>query len=286
MLGRCPWPRSFRRPVRLPLLLGGRLPEYRRNVLPGLLQGSDARLLRPMTAGERAHPVETLARRLWENRLVSELEAAQRFSALVPTLATLGASKAVIAMVERAAADELRHADSCRDLVRHFGGAPDSSTQAVCLQPVAPPSILGRDRVLYEIVAQSCVTETLSTALLGELVTRARDPRCRQVMHSILRDEVNHSRLGWAYLAEEHARGLGDCVGPFLPSLLDATLGDGFFSLPAAVGPQPTELAGLGSLELSERQRIVRETLLQVVFPGLDRFGIDTALGRRWLGTP
>jgi bacterioferritin (cytochrome b1) len=236
-----------------------------------------------MTVGERADAVETLARRLWANRLVSELEAAQRFAALIPTLETLGASRAIVAMVEQAAADELRHANSCRELVRHFGGTPQPSAAAIRLRRVAPPSVHGRDSVLYEIVAQSCVTETLSTALLGELVTRARDPVCRQVMHSILCDEVNHSRLGWAYLAEEHARGARDCVGPFLPSLLDATLGAGFLSSRAALDPQLTELAGLGSLELSERQRIVRETLVHVIFPGFDRFGIDTAPGRRWL---
>ncbi|HEX2671086.1 MAG TPA: hypothetical protein VHM25_09460, partial [Polyangiaceae bacterium] len=151
------------------------------------------------------------------------------------------------------------------------------------LAEVAPSDIHGAERVLYTMIAQSCVTETLSTALLGELVQRARDAVCKRVMHSILRDEVNHSRLGWAYLAAESNRGVRDCVGRFLPDLLDATLGDGFFTRTAAPNARLTELAGLGSLELPERQRIVRETLDHVIFPGLDRFGIDTGLGRRWL---
>jgi bacterioferritin (cytochrome b1) len=229
-----------------------------------------------------AAPVEQLARRLWANRLVAELEAAQRFSALAPKLRELAVSKAIVAMVEQAATDELRHAESCRELVRHFGGGP-GPVPSIRVPEVVPPGVQGSERVLYEMVAQSCVTETLSTALLGELVERARDPVCKRVMHSILCDEVNHSRLGWAYLAAEHSRGVRDCVGRYLPSLLDATLGDGFLAAVPTTDARATELAGLGSLELAERQRIVKETLVHVIFPGLDRFGIETAAGRSWL---
>jgi hypothetical protein len=94
---------------------------------------------------------------------------------------------------------------------------------------------------------------------------------------------VNHSRLGWAFLAEEHARGARDCVGRFLPAMLDATLGDDLFAPSDAPDPRSTELAELGSLERPERQRLVREALTDVIFPGLERFAIDTTLGRRWL---
>jgi hypothetical protein len=137
--------------------------------------------------------------------------------------------------------------------------------------------------VLYEIVALSCITETLSTALLGELVTRAGDPVCKQAMHSVLRDEVNHSRLGWAFLAEERARGGRDCVGRHVPEMLAAALGPHFFTFADAPDAQQKELAAIGSLERPERQRVVRETLETVVFPGLERFGIETSPAKRWL---
>lgn len=230
----------------------------------------------------RMDSVAACARRLWSHRLVSELEAAARFAELATTLREHGASATVVAMTEQAAADELRHAHECRALIRHFGGVPAPEPPIVLLR-VAPPDITGREALLYEVVALSCVTETLSTALLGELVARARDAVCRQAMHAILRDEVNHSRLGWAFLAEEHARGARDCVGHHLPRLLDATLGHDFFAAASSDDARLAELAGVGSLEPSERQRVVRETLEQVIFPGLERFGIETALGQRWL---
>lgn len=223
-----------------------------------------------------------LARHVWRHRLASELEAAQRFRALVPALRGLGISETIVGLANEAAADELEHAKLCRQLVQYFGGTLRSEPQTA-LRRLAPPGIEGRDRVLYEIVAMSCVTETLSTALLGQLVARARDSVCKRAMHTILKDEVNHSRLGWAFLATTGPRGEPDCVGPYLPDMLEATLGDDFFD--AAPGPDPrlAELAGLGSLERPERQQVIRETLLHVVFPGLERFGIEVTLGKRWL---
>jgi hypothetical protein len=223
-----------------------------------------------------------MAARVWTFRLASELEAAQRFSALAPRLRAAGASAVIVGMAEGAAADELRHAELCRQLVQHFGGAAPAEPE-VALRWTAPAGVAGQDRLLYEMVALSCVTETLSTALLGELVARATDPVCKQAMHSILRDEVNHSRLGWAFLAEQHARVVRDCVAAHLPAMLEATLGNELFSAAQNSDPRLLELAGLGSLERPERLRVAREALERVIFPGLERFGIDTELGKRWL---
>lgn len=223
-----------------------------------------------------------LAARVWSFRLGSELEAAERFRALAPLLRAAGASEVIVGMAEDAVADELRHAELCRQLVRHFGGAPPPEPQ-IALRWTAPAGLEGRERILYEVVALSCVTETLSTALLGELVARATDPVCRQAMHSILCDEVKHSRLGWALLAEEHSRFVRDCVGPHLPDMLAATLGDELFRSVVAPDPSLANLAGLGSLERADRSRVVKEALESVIFPGLELFGIQTALGRRWL---
>ena len=272
------------RPLRVRVLLGEGLPQHGPDLLWRFLQECRqwARLLRAMISGRRDESVRELAARVWTFRLGSELEAAQRFAALAPILRAVGASETIAGMAEDAAADELRHAELCRQLVRHFGGAPPSDP-VIALCWTAPAGVKGRDRVLYEIVALSCVTETLSTALLGELVSRATDTVCRQAMHSILCDEVKHSRLGWAFLAEAHARGVRDCVGPHLPAMLEATLGDELFRVPAGSDPKLAELAGLGSLERPDRLRVVREALQSVIFPGLELFGIETAFGRRWL---
>ncbi|MEP7053212.1 MAG: ferritin-like domain-containing protein [Pseudomonadota bacterium] len=235
-----------------------------------------------MSSSEPSHATRALARSSWGYRLRSELEASARFRALAPLLRAQATSPLVADMAEESASDELRHARLCRELVAHFGGESGSELP-VSPSRLAPPGIEGREGVLYEVVALCCVTETLSTALLAELVARAQDQVCRGAMHEILCDEVKHSRLGWALLAEEHARGVRDCVGRHLPQMLRDTLGRDFFDSPMQLEPRANELAGLGFLERPERQRIVRETLDHVIFPGLDRFGVDTVLGRRWL---
>jgi hypothetical protein len=108
-------------------------------------------------------------------------------------------------MALRAASDETRHAEMCADLVEHFGGRLDA---APCGEPpeVAPACLVLRERVLYEVVALSCITETLSAALLGAMVERATDVRVRETVQRILRDEIDHGRLGWAHFAREHAQ--------------------------------------------------------------------------------
>lgn len=237
-----------------------------------------------MVEGELA-TARAAAVRVWSYRSRMELEAAERFRRLALQLANHGASAAVVEMAGRAASDELRHAEKCLDLVRHFGGAVDAVNvrNGPAAPSVAPRSFAERERLLYEVVALSCVTETLSAALLGALVERARDSLAKGVLHSILRDEVVHSRLGWAFLAEEHARGARDCVSERLAALLSSTLPDELFDAPPEDSAVDRALAGLGSLERTERKRVVRETLHGVIFPGLERFGIETSRGRAWL---
>jgi hypothetical protein len=74
-----------------------------------------------MTGGAGDESARELAARVWSFRLGSELEAAQRFRALAPLLREAGASEAIVGMAEDAVVDEPRHAELCRQLVRHFG---------------------------------------------------------------------------------------------------------------------------------------------------------------------
>jgi len=47
--------------------------------------------------------------------------------------------------------------------------------------------------------------------------------------------------------------------------------------------PAQELLSGLGALDRADRRRIFRDTLSQVIFPGLEHFGVDTQLGENWL---
>jgi rubrerythrin len=222
-----------------------------------------------------------LAASVWRARRAFELDAAVRFARLSDELTALQAGAEVVALARQAADDERRHAQLCADLVTYFGGqVTDAAAPAAA--PVSPSGLVPRERLLYEVVALACVTETLSTALLGTLVERATDDVVRRTMHEILRDEVQHSRLGWAHLAGEHAHGARDVVGAHLPAMLRATVREELFT-EEGEHPQQEALSGLGALSRRDRIDVCVATMTSVVFPGLERFGVDTSRGRRWL---
>lgn len=130
----------------------------------------------------------------------------------------------------------------------------------------------------------SCITETLSAALLGEMVDRATDALVRNTVHEILTDEVQHSRLGWAHLAAEHAKGGGAFLGAYLPAMLDGTVTAELFTASDDAEAETGEaLAGLGALGRRDRASIFVRTMQSVVFPGLERFGVDASTGARWI---
>ena len=217
---------------------------------------------------------------LWRKRSRFEQEAAARFIQLSERLASADAHPEVIRMTREAGADEARHAALCDELVIRFGLEP-ARTISFELNEIAPKGLNLRHRVLYEVIALSCITETLSTALLSELVARAIDPVVKSHMREILKDEVRHARLGWAHLSAEHQRGGIRELGGLIPAMLKDTVHEELFS-DAPESRHAELLMGYGSLNRGERRRVIGATLEQVIFPGLERFGIDITAGLSW----
>jgi hypothetical protein len=226
------------------------------------------------------------ARALWSGRAATEREAAAFFQRLAGRLRATDATPIVTEMAEQAARDEVRHAGLCDGLVRELGreepGRAEASKEA---REIAPPRAPARARVFHEVVALCCVTESLSAVLLAEMMRVASDERVREVLHEVLRDEVNHARLGWAHLAAERARGGVDTaeLSRALPRVLATTVPPELFSDDAE--PElARELVGLGGLARPVRRDLFVATLRDVVFPGLELHGVDAAAGRAWLG--
>jgi len=218
---------------------------------------------------------------VWSHRLRFELEAAARFERLSVSLEAHEAHPTVVRLCSQAGEDEHRHAELCARMVEHFGGRIGTTPEAPD-DPVAPRHLSPVDALLYEVVSMCVITETLSTALLGGLVARATDDAVRTTLRAILRDEVMHSRIGWAHLAHCRQNGLGGAVGSWLPAMLAGTVEDELF-----VDREATEIdeevAGLGHLTSGERLETFVATMRRVVFPGLRGLGIDAAPGERYL---
>ncbi len=225
-------------------------------------------------------PVQRVAGEAWSFRWKVEREAELRFARLSTDLALIGAAPELSALALRSSDDERRHAALCAELALEYGEPIPASPGAFA--EIAPRGLLRRGRVLYELVAACCITETESMAVLTTLLAHARRPRLRAVLRELAADEVAHSRLGWAHLAGESVRGVAGFLGPLVPRMLEGGAEPDLFR-PAPVELDDEALLEHGVLPRTLKRDVFTGTLADVVFPGLERFGVDAAPARAGL---
>ncbi|MGH7440502.1 MAG: ferritin-like domain-containing protein [Polyangiaceae bacterium] len=217
----------------------------------------------------------------WAFRTRAEIEAAARFERMASELAEVGAMEVVVRGCAEAAADERRHRDLCARVAADWG-VPDATRHEAPRNRIGRSDMDRRDRLLWELAAVCCISETMNVSLMSRCLEVAKDPAIRATLHELLKDEVRHARLGWAHLAAERAAGRGQFLGEVLPLMLEASIEPGFLEGDPPV-PWTDALYEYGELPWEELVRIFRETLNLVVFPGFDAVGIATAAGRAWL---
>jgi hypothetical protein len=217
----------------------------------------------------------------WAFRTRAEVEAAARFERMTSELAEIGATEVVRRGCAEAAADERRHRDLCARIATEWG-APDAVNHEAPRNRIGRSDMDPRDRLLWELVAVCCISETMNVSLMARCLEVARNERIRSTLHELLKDEVRHSRLGWAHLAAESAAGRGQFLGDVLPLMLEASVEPGFLDTESPT-PWTDALYEYGELPWAELVRIFRETLTLVIFPGLDAAGVTTSAGRAWL---
>jgi rubrerythrin len=222
-----------------------------------------------------------LAGEAWAFRTRVEQDAARRFARLAAAIAEFDSRSPVIPLLQRAADDEKRHAALCSELASAYGQPPALAGEEA---PIAPASLGRRQSVLYEIVAACCITETESVATLTTLLAQEAEPQVERTLREIARDEVAHGRMGWAHLAREAEQYDVSFLSPLIPAMLAGTAEDDLFraSDPALDSPA---LLRHGVLPHSTKREVFAGTLEGVVFPGLEKFGIDAGPARAWLKT-
>jgi hypothetical protein len=221
-----------------------------------------------------------IAGEAWAFRARVEWEAAKRFQRLAAAIAEFDGSSPLPASLASAAEDEERHAALCARLSAAYGRP--ASAPAPEPASIAPRDLAPRDAVLYEMVAACCITETESVATLATLLSGDVAAEVRSVLHEIARDEVGHSRLGWAHLAREAAVRDVRFLSERIPSMLQGTVDDGLFA-PARAGEEPAGLVACGVLPRLRKREIFVSTLQEVVFAGLEALGLDGGPARAWL---
>lgn len=215
---------------------------------------------------------------MWIFRAIGEHETSGQYEDLARRLRAGGPSGDAAARVAAAAVDEARHRDLCVTMAARFQQAPPD-VSARTLPRIAPHPLDGGARLAYEMVALFCVTESINATLLLRSWQRATDEATRGALHELLGDEVQHSRIGWGYLAAEPGWRAEIAAG--LPRMLSAATHDEHFL--AETAPASEDLAAYGLLAQPALRAVFLEAMHDVVLPGLELCGVDTGAARAWL---
>ena len=225
--------------------------------------------------------VNSIVAATWAHRHVAECAASQRYARLARELRYLHAPSELVVRAETASADEARHADLCLHLAEYYGwsGEPATMSEDDC---TAPKHYDAHDALLYELVGFCCLSETLNAALMLATLEKTTVRRIKDVVHSLLSDEVKHGQLGWGMLQWSLECGRGGFISDALVGLLQSI---GFTNLYAGPSEEswPEELTAHGELSLSFRREIFVSAMNSIIFAGFDQAGISTESTRCWL---
>jgi hypothetical protein len=217
---------------------------------------------------------------IWQNRARLELHVASGFSSLSVELFEHGSTPAVLEIVSQAVRDEVHHAQISAEMAARFrADAPVWPEPEAVHVPPFPPTKGAMHATLY-VIAQCCINETIACTVLEEAVATAKSPIARAAYATILSDEVEHARAGWAHLASpwvtpEMKRALPRWLHRLCVAKLREVVEDD--------APLPGEhFATHGMLSRKRSRELVHATLVDVMFPGFRRAGIDPSLAEQW----
>jgi hypothetical protein len=226
----------------------------------------------------------------WRERQKQEHLAVGAFSLLARELAEEGCDAVVLSLITRAASDEVRHAEICRRYAVALLGEEAVPARVKGLPKVPMhPEATAADRVLFHVVEMCCLSETLTGVYLTEMLAHTTDATVRNALESLLEDEIDHGRVGWAYLKERAGEGRTKTLGQALPAMLDRTFRGVFEAAARVKEPDDEALEAGGYFGPKASADIYRSALRDVILPGFETLGVDLgpsrerALASGWL---
>jgi hypothetical protein len=229
-----------------------------------------------LTAEERA-----TAHMVWHGRAESELRAAGSFEYLSRTLASAGAPAELVALARRAVHDEHRHAAICARVAAAFD---DGRPPRLGTLPVRVPRHTGASAELehtLHVVGMCCLNETTGNAFLELCRRSARAPLATAALHELACDEIDHARLGWAFVATRD-RETRRALAGWLPQLFAENL-TAWRDRPRR--PINDALVAHGCPTWEAVDAAVVAAMSELLVPGFALLEIDVAPVQAWLAT-
>jgi hypothetical protein len=217
-----------------------------------------------------------LVGRSWLARMKQEHLAVAAFAQLSYETAQVGCEPIVSTLLARAVSDEVRHAEICGKYAALFLG--DAAVPTRLAGVPRTPRHQGhtpRERALLHVVEMCCFNETFTGIGFTEMLERATTDTARATLESLLEDEIDHGKVGWAHLAACCAEGWGAAVvSRALPGIVARSV------LPVVDPKRGRDLPSRAAYENAylapaDGARIYARGLRDVVFPGLAALGVD-----------
>jgi len=214
----------------------------------------------------------------WQRRADVELTAAILTAKLVQGLLLDGAIAEVVELAAAAVAEEAQHARICHAVAQTYLGRALPPPRGRALEDARFGDAPAEINRLLSFVLHACINETLATVCLRETLKLAESKAVKVATQQLLRDDLNHARMGWAHLASK-AVGLEARahLSAALPTLL--RLGrDGWREDPRSA----RDISGHGVLGRATFVTLVDDAFGEVILPGFEHVGVDVAPARAW----
>jgi hypothetical protein len=219
----------------------------------------------------------------WRERMRQEHLAVGAFALLARELAEEGCSSVVLTLVTRAASDEVRHAEICRSFAVALMGEREVPARFRGLPKIPMhEGATKAERVLFHVVEMCCLSETLTGVYFTEMLARCADPVAREAVESLLEDEVDHGRVGWAYLAERARERRVGGLAKALPGMFDRTFRT-VMGAARRAPPDDVALERCAFLGIRASAEVYARALEQVILPGFEEVGVELGPSRALL---
>jgi len=141
----------------------------------------------------------------WAKSGAEEHASVASFARLTLSLMALGAPTELLAAVHHAALDEVRHAEACWELARHFGAERVTPGAFPFGGPVEVRVTLAE--LAYAATREGCLGETLGAHLVARAAALAPEPDVRRALAAIAAEEAEHAVLSFRIVAWALATG-------------------------------------------------------------------------------
>ncbi|MEM9188797.1 MAG: hypothetical protein AAGF12_06455 [Myxococcota bacterium] len=238
---------------------------------------------RPFPGAEEIEELDLATRRrvaeYWLGQAASEARVAESFRSIHSSLLHLQADAGLIRLAARAVDDEHRHAALTEELACRYAG------RRVGPHPVLAPQQPRHERAASEtlrhalfVTGQCALNETFATAYLSAARRGAESPIARHALRELLEDEIDHSRIGWAFLAEVPVRHRAELSDWLLPLTVC-----NYREWQQLQLPENDALAPLGIPPAEVARTALFEALEGILLPGFRHVGLDTRDLEAWI---